>query len=57
MACPPGQSGCDIRTGSPSDREKLAHELVRRGQIDFKGKGVMETWWLEGVTDGHGVGQ
>jgi len=46
-----------MRAGSPSDREKLAYELVRWGQIDFKGKGVMETWWLEGVTDGHGVGQ
>ncbi|MGB4343861.1 MAG: hypothetical protein WBJ03_09625 [Moraxellaceae bacterium] len=46
-----------MRAGSPSDREKLAYELVRWGQIDFKGKGVMETWWLEGVTDGNGAGQ
>lgn len=48
-----------MRTGSPSDREKLAYEygLVRRGPIDIKGKGVMETWWFESEKDGNGVGQ
>lgn len=52
-----GEVGRIHVTTETKSRLGNAFELARRGPVDIKGKGVMETWWLVGGKDGDGADQ
>ena len=50
-----GEEGAIQVTRAVFEKLKSNYDLTSRGEIEVKGKGIIEAWWLEGKRYNEGV--